>query len=106
MITDEIACEHLLEVRVVENDHVIQAFSPDGSDQPFNVRRSEGRSNLLDAHVLDSLSNIIAVDRVTIQNEIFLCPIPRECLDQLLRRLYRRGVFGDVEMNDTPTVMT
>ena len=106
MIIREVTLEDGYEIRFVENDHVIQAFSPDGADQPFNVRRSEGRSNLLDAHVLDSLSNIIAVDRVTIQNEIFLCPIPRECLDQLLRRLYRRGVFGDVEMNDTPTVMT
>ena len=109
MIIGEVAFEDAHEVRFVENDHVSQAFSPDRSDQPFNIRRlprrSEGCSNLLDAHVLDSLSNIIAVDRVAIPNEIFRRLIPRERFDQLLRRPYSCRVLGDVEMNDTTTVM-
>ena len=96
-------------MRFVENDHLIQAFSPDGADQPFNVRRlprrSEGRSNLLDAHVPDTLANIMAVDRVTITYEILRGFIPRERFGQLLRHPYRRRVFADVEINDAPTVM-
>ncbi len=76
MIIGEVAFEDAREVCFVENDHVIQAFSPDRADQPFNIRRLPS------------------------PNEIFRRLIPRERFDQLLRRPYSCRVLGDVEMND------
>jgi len=39
VIIGEIGFEQTVQVSLVEHDDVIQAFAPDGTDQPFDVRR-------------------------------------------------------------------
>ena len=110
VIIGEVAFEDAHEVRLIEHDHVIQTFTPDGSNQPFNIRRlprrSKGDWNLLDAHAFDALAKITAVDRVSVTNHVFGRLIPRERLGNLLGRPCCRGMLRHVEMNDFAPIMT
>ena len=54
VVVAKVLLEDSTEVFIVENDHMIQTFSPDGTDQPLDVRilpwRSSCDQHLLDAH--------------------------------------------------------
>ncbi len=54
MIVAQVLLEHTLEVPLIEDDHVIQAFPPDRSDHPLDVRILPGgtrrRQSLLVSH--------------------------------------------------------
>jgi hypothetical protein len=56
--------------RFVEDDHVIQALAPNRADQALDVgalpRRPRRRQHLLDAQVLDQLSEVVAEDSIAI----------------------------------------
>jgi len=110
VIIGEVAFEDVHEVRLIEHDHVIQTFTPDGANQPFNIRRlprrSKGDWNLLDAHAFDALAKIAAVDRVSVTNHVFGRFVPRKRLNHLLGRPSRRGMLGHVEVNHATASMT
>jgi len=61
-------------VLFVQHDDVIRALTPDRADDPFAVRilprRPGSDEHLLDAHVLDAVPEVPAVDRITISNQI------------------------------------
>ena len=109
VIIGEVAFEEVHEVRLIEHDHVIQTFTPDGANQPFNIRRlprrSKGDWNLLDAHAFDALAKITAVDRVSVTNHVFGRFVPRQRLNHLLGRPSRRGMLGHVEVNHAAAIM-
>ena len=70
MIVREVAGKNSSQVGFVEYDDMREALSADTAVQAFNVRilpwRSGSRYDFFDAHVLDPLSEELAVDRVTI----------------------------------------
>ncbi len=95
----------------VPNDDVIRAFAANGSDNSFAVRILPGRpgcdEHLLDSHVLQALSEVAAVDRITISKEITrLGPVRRECLGHLLGCPHSRWMLRHVEVKDSPPVMS
>ena len=70
MVILEVGREDTPEVRLVKDDHVIEALSSDRSDQAFNVRilpwtRRRG-DNFRDAHASQSPLKDVAVDVVSI----------------------------------------
>ncbi len=103
VIICEVIRQDVHEMGLIEHDHVVETFSPDRADQPFNIRRlprgAEGRADLLDAHTLDSLRELCTVDQIAITNEIFGRLIPRGRLSNLLGGPCRRWVLSDVEVN-------
>jgi hypothetical protein len=79
--------EERAQVRLVENDHVVQALAPEGSDQPFGdrvrARRPDRRQERLDAEASRPRHESPAVDGIPVPHEVPGCPSPRRRLDQL-----------------------
>ncbi len=70
MIVRKVVRKNPLQVGFVEHDEMFEALSANGTDESLDVRRLPWRAvsghHLLDTRVLDSLSEELAVDRVTI----------------------------------------
>ena len=94
----------------VEDNHVAQTLAPEGTDQAFDVRalprRSRGRKDFLNAHILDLLREFIAEDPIAIPQQITRRGIPRKCVAELLGSPLRGGVGGYAEMHDPPAVVS
>ena len=103
MIVREVARENSSQVGFVEHDQMIKAFATDRSDDSLDVRalprRAEGNDDFLDAHVLDSILELVAVDAIAITNHVSWGCVMRERLDDLLRRPLGRWIRCDVEVD-------
>src|SRR6202023_4190825 len=86
----------LVECRFVEDDHMIEALTPDGADHALDVsslpRRSRCGKHLLDAHVLDLSGEVITKDAVPISQQITGCRVPGERIAKLLGGPFRGGM--------------
>jgi hypothetical protein len=93
----------------VQNDDVIQALAPDGADHRFRERvrpgRSGGGEHLADPHVSDASREGLAVDRVSIPQEVWRAGLVRERLNDLANGPGRGGVFGHVDVEEFAAVM-
>ena len=94
---------------LVEDHHVVQTFTPNGSDDAFDIRilpwgtwRNE---NLLDAEHAGTASEVPAVNSVAVTNQIPTCRVPRERFDELSAGPFSRGMLGNVEVNDASSVV-
>jgi hypothetical protein len=67
------------------------------------VRRGE---NLVDPHALHAVPELLAVDLVTITQEIGRCVLVREGVHELLSRPGGSGMRGHVEVNDPPAMVS
>jgi hypothetical protein len=74
MIIVEVGCQDAAQVRVAEDENVIQTLAPDRTDQalgerilPGAVRRGE---DFVDAHTLHAVPKVLTVDLVTVAQEI------------------------------------
>src|ERR1035438_7955028 len=105
----EIGFENLPQLPFIENDHAIQAFPPDGSDEALDVgtlpRRSWGNQLLLDTHPLDPTHKVRSVNGIPVPQQILGCCVIRERVDDLLRRPCRRRCLGNIEMNNLAPFM-
>ena len=94
---------------LVQDDHVVQTLAADAPDQPFDIGVLPGApwgdQYFLDAHVADSPPKRRAIDPVPIAQEIPWCVVPREGVDHLLGGPRRGGVFRDMEMDETSSLM-
>ena len=94
----------------VEDHHVIQAFAPNGSDDPFDVwilpRGTRCDENLLDVKGVDATREVLTVDAVAVTDQIPGDRVPWKRFDELSAGPFSRRVFGDVEVNDTAPLMT
>ncbi len=109
VVVVEVRREDPLQVAIVENDHVVEAFSANRSNHAFAVRILPGRSgcrgNFINAHLLHTVSEIDSVAAVTITDEILRRLIPGKRFRDLLCRPARRGIRRDVEVNHPPALM-
>jgi hypothetical protein len=64
-----------------------------------------GREDFHDAHALHPVPELLAVDPVTIAQEIGGCGVVRERLHDLLGCPLGGGVLGDVEVDDGPAIV-
>src|SRR5262245_10780923 len=109
MIILEVTGQQPPEMALVQDDHVVQAFTADTPDQPLDVRilprTPWGDHDLLDPHMLDPLPKGSAIDAVPIAQEIPRGLVPREGLNDLLGGPLRGRMLGDVEVDDAPSRM-
>ena len=95
--------------RFVEDDHMIEALTPDGADHALDVsllpRRSRCGKHLLDAHVLDLSGEVVTKDSIPISQQITGCRVPGEGIAELLGGPFRGGVSRDVEVQYAPPLM-
>ena len=74
--------------RLVEDDYMIEAFAPYGSDHALDVgsvpRGPRCTKHLLYAHVVDLSGEVVAEDSIPISQQIAWCRVPGESIAKLL----------------------
>ena len=65
-----------------------------------------GAEHFLDSHVLDSVSEIIAVDAVAVPEQEPRRLVPGKCLHELRCGPLGSRILGDVKINDAPAIMS
>src|SRR3989441_7189614 len=110
VIVGEVAGQDAAQVVFAENQNVIQTLAPDRADEslregilPRAVRR---REDFLDPQALHSVAKLLAVDQVTVAQEIGGRGVVREGVHDLLGGPVGGGVRGHVEVDDAPAVVS
>ena len=109
MVIGEVAGQDAAQVSFAEDEDVIQTLAPDRTDEalgerilPRAVRR---RENFLDPHALHAVPERLAIDLVTIAEEVGRRGVVREGVDDLLGGPGGGGMLGDVEVDDAPAMV-
>ena len=109
MVVREVARQDATQVAFAQDEDVIQTLAPDRANEPFRegvLPRTGGRGqDFSDSHALHALPERVTVDAVTIAEEIGRRGVVRERVHDLLGRPVRGGVFGHVEVDDTPAMV-
>jgi hypothetical protein len=89
---------------------MVQALSTDGADEPFYKwglpRGTRSSKNFFDLHVCRPHPESIAIDPVTVSEQVARRGAPGECLRDLSCCPLGSRMFGDVEVNDAPALMS
>ena len=109
VIISEVRAEDPSQMPIIQYDDLIQTLSPYRAMNPLNVRvlpwRSTSRDNLFDAHVLDSVREVLPVDRIAIAKQKPRRFAVRKGLDNLLSSPFGRWMLGHIEVHHAPTMM-
>ena len=91
-----------------EDDHVIQAFTADRTDQSLDIwvlpGRSRGSDDLGDAHRANAMPEYRTIRFVSVPQQIARCSVPRKGLGNLARKPALRRICGDFEVNDPSAI--
>ena len=94
-----IGLEHLSQVGLAKDDDVIQAFSSDRADEPFDMSILPGRMgrswSVPNPHGSETSRYGKPIRGVSVPNEVSGCLIPREGLGDLTRDPLRCRMVGD-----------
>jgi hypothetical protein len=82
MVVANVSLQDPSQMILVENDHVVETFSPSGADDPFDVRVLPWRARccpyLLDAKSTDASGEIVSIDAISVSNYVARGGVPRE----------------------------
>src|ERR1019366_3000364 len=102
VIIGQVIGENSAKVRPIENNDVVQTFTPNRANYPFDhwilPGRPRGNELLFQAQALDATREIHAIDAIPIPEQIARRDSVGERFDHLLSRPESRGHFGDIEM--------
>src|SRR5712692_9835426 len=101
--------EHSYQVALVEDNDVVQAFSPQGPRQSLRdrvgLRRPIRSPDPNHAKSGEPGVEVFAVDVVAVVDQVARLSAPGSCIDQLLPDPGRGGIGGDVQVHEfTPAV--
>ena len=109
VVVAAVAAEEPAEMGLVEDEEMIQALPADGADHPLHERVlpgcAWGGEDLADPQALDVPHELLAVDTVTITEQVSRSGIIRERLDELPGGPGCRGMVGDVEVDEFTAVV-
>ena len=110
MVVIEVRTKNSLEMSFIEDDDVVEAFATDTADQAFHEwilpGRSPSRNEFLDTQVLYAIAKVRAVDTILIAYQKARRSLFGKYLGNLLCRPLSGWMFGHVEMNNHPAVMS
>ena len=110
VVVSEVGAQEPFEMAVVVDDHVIDALASDRANQTLDIGilpgRARGGEHLFDCEAAYPAAKLGAIDFVAVVQEITRCLLPGKRLNHLLSRPPACGVFGDVEVDDLPTLET
>jgi hypothetical protein len=93
----------------MENDAMIGALAPNGTNHPLNVsslpRRARRGQHFLNTHVSQLFSEVVAEDRVAVAQQVARQLVIGKCLSQLLSRPFCSRVGRHIEVENATTVM-
>jgi hypothetical protein len=96
--------EYPEQMALVEDDDVVQAFSADGAHQSLRdrvgLRRPIRRPDPNYAQLGEPIIEVLAVDVVSVVNQVDRLAIPGSCMDQLLPDPCRSGTGRHVQMDE------
>src|SRR4030081_2732945 len=96
------------QMRLAQNDDVIQTFTPDRSDQPFGkaILPGRGRCNRVVPNALGSQSAFDdgAIDPIAITDHVTRSTVPRQSLGDLACDPLRRRVGCDVDPDEISAI--
>jgi len=108
VVIASISSQGSAQMRLAQDDEMVHALAPDGSDQPFGKavlpRRGSCSRFVPDAHGAQSSCDDSAVDPIPIPDEILRGIIPRKCLRYLTRNPLCRGVCCDIDPDQRSAV--
>ena len=94
---------------LVEDDHMVETLTSNGAEHPFDQWilpwGARCGKDLLDPETVDASVEVRSVGLVSIPYQVPRRRVPWKSIDHLLRRPLSRRMFGDIEMNDTATVV-
>src|SRR6266436_2866987 len=110
VIVGEVAGQGAAQVSFAQDDDMIETLAADRADEPLREgllpRAVPRREDFLDPHALASVPKLLAVDLVTVAQEIRGRGVVREGVHDLLGGPVGGGVLGHVEVNDAPAVVS
>ena len=109
-IITEVSPENPSEMSLTDDNDVVQALPPNASNQPLSERILPGAAwrgeNLLNIHSLNPVLEMAAIDSVSVTNQVTWPGVFRKRFNDLLCRPFCRGMFGDVEVNQSAAAPT
>ena len=94
---------------LVKDDHVVETLTSNGADHPFDEwilpRGARCGKDLLYPKTVDATIEVRSVGLVSVPYQVPRRCIPWKSIDHLLCRPLGGRMFGDIEMNDTATVV-
>ena len=102
--------KHSPEVTFAQYDHVIETLSADRTNHSFGIRvlprRARCSENLQDFECCDLAPECLAINRVSITDEKTRGIVSPTCLKELSGCPHSRRMLCDVDVQDSPTIMT
>ena len=94
---------------LIKDDHVVETLTSNGADHPFDEwilpRGARGGKDLLYPETVDASIEVRSVGLVSVPYQVPRRRVPWKSIDHLLRRPLGGRMLGDIEMNDTATVV-
>jgi hypothetical protein len=110
MVIGKVSGQNAAKVSLAEDEHVIQALAPDRPDEALRERILPGavwrREDLVDPHGRHPVPELLAIDLVTISEEVRRRGLVREGVHELLSSPGGGGMLGNVEVDDAPAVVS
>src|SRR6202163_495729 len=104
VVIASIGSQDSAQMRLAQENDVVQALAPDRSDQPFGrailPRRGWCGRLVPDAHGAQSARDDAAIDMVAIADEVVRSLIPGKCLRYLTCNPFGRGICCDVDPDE------
>jgi hypothetical protein len=99
-----------IQVPFIENDKVIQVFSPDRSNHSFGVGilpwRPRSNEDFIDFHGFHPVKEHLPVDLVPVADHVFRLAVVRKCCGDLASCPASCWMTRDVEMDDISPIMS
>ena len=97
-------------MHLAQDNYVVHTLTPDRSDQPFGkaiLPRRGWRGRLVpDAHGAQSACDDGTIDAIPIPDHVARSLVPGECLGDLTRNPFGRGICCDVDPDEVSVVST
>src|SRR5262245_65416182 len=88
---------------------MVQTFTANRTDDAFDVsslpRRPRSAEDVFDIHYGDLVAELLAIDSISISQQISRRGIKRKGFEHLLRRPFRRWMSCDVEVHDASSIV-
>src|SRR5215467_5020002 len=88
---------------------MVQTFTANRTDDAFDVsslpRRPRSAENCFDIHCRDLVAELLAIDSISISEQILRCALEWKGFEHLLRRPFSRWMSCDVEVHDASSVV-
>src|SRR5229473_8338295 len=100
--------QNATQMRLAQDNHMIDALAPDLSDQPFGkaiLARRGWRGRLVpDAHGAQSACDDRTIDAIPVADHVARSFIPRECFGDLARNPFRGRMCCDADPDQVPAI--